>query len=582
MQSQASGVQATAANAAPPGDALTIQVIDDGSEQAIGVTVTRDLGTLIARAASINNKRETFDLSFSSLMLATLYGPDALGRWLADYFRRQNLKTAHLLTKVKKTAAEAQSAAAEGARQRATRLSTPLRRTASARRAMDEAAAMASAQGVALDAPHLVFSLIGINNYHVEDFRALGLNRARCAAAFLQHMAQRTPAPEMEHWKRHYQQRFEGSKLPPLDAVARPGHRPDYDADAYTSHDLLSIDDEVEALAYVIAARRTTPPLAVGLFGEWGSGKTFFMKHLRRQIDLLAEGALKQKPAERAVHGRIAQIEFNAWHYQEGDLWASLVDHILRNLRFGEDEDEAKVRERRQLAMRELDVVKARGEAAAQRAGEANEQVKGAERLVSEKQGEERSRREALAQALVSKPALQAIRKGTTLDPETARQGQALLKQLNIDVVQNSAEELRDGLSGARQELASVLAFLVPLFRAEDRGRRALLLAAAFGLPALVAAVVVALTTQQDLDRAPRRPGRDRGIGDGRRRPVAERPDGVGQGRALAGVHRRPQGEPGVRGRGRTGAGRSEEGGGRRDERPRRGGAGTHPGAGRA
>src|SRR5262249_31672026 len=29
----------------------------------------------------------------------------------------------------------------------------------------------------------------------------------------------------------------------------------------------------------------------------------------------------------------IVQVEFNAWHYVEGNLWASLVEHIFSNLR---------------------------------------------------------------------------------------------------------------------------------------------------------------------------------------------------------------------------------------------------------
>jgi hypothetical protein len=42
--------------------------------------------------------------------------------------------------------------------------------------------------------------------------------------------------------------------------------------------DLLDIKLDVEALASVIAARDVEPPLSIGLFGDWGSGKSFFIE----------------------------------------------------------------------------------------------------------------------------------------------------------------------------------------------------------------------------------------------------------------------------------------------------------------
>ena len=48
--------------------------------------------------------------------------------------------------------------------------------------------------------------------------------------------------------------------------------------------DHLGIEPEVEALCWVIAARDTVPPLSVGLFGDWGSGKTTFMALMQARI----------------------------------------------------------------------------------------------------------------------------------------------------------------------------------------------------------------------------------------------------------------------------------------------------------
>jgi hypothetical protein len=75
----------------------------------------------------------------------------------------------------------------------------------------------------------------------------------------------------------------------PADAVDRRRGSRDRPADRRISireptADLLDIRDEVEALATVIAARQIEPPLAIGLFGDWGTGKTFFMNRLEERI----------------------------------------------------------------------------------------------------------------------------------------------------------------------------------------------------------------------------------------------------------------------------------------------------------
>ena len=64
--------------------------------------------------------------------------------------------------------------------------------------------------------------------------------------------------------------------------------------------DHLGIEPEVEALCWVIAARDTVPPLSVGLFGDWGSGKTTFMALMQARIRDLAEQS-RTAPGEPVV-----------------------------------------------------------------------------------------------------------------------------------------------------------------------------------------------------------------------------------------------------------------------------------------
>ena len=113
--------------------------------------------------------------------------------------------------------------------------------------------------------------------------------------------------------------------------------------------DLLGIGREVEAFAMLVAGRDTLTPLSIGLFGGWGTGKSYFMARLEERV-----AALSATDTSDAYFGRIAQVRFNAWHYSEANMIASLVDQILRNLRFGPDEDEEILRERRVQVMAEM------------------------------------------------------------------------------------------------------------------------------------------------------------------------------------------------------------------------------------
>jgi KAP family P-loop domain len=51
--------------------------------------------------------------------------------------------------------------------------------------------------------------------------------------------------------------------------------------------DLIGVSAEANALAYLIASRDLTPPLAIGLFGEWGSGKSFLMRSVEGRVQSL-------------------------------------------------------------------------------------------------------------------------------------------------------------------------------------------------------------------------------------------------------------------------------------------------------
>jgi len=143
-----------------------------------------------------------------------------------------------------------------------------------------------------------------------------------------------------------------------------------FDSDTTESdEDLIGIGHEVNAFAYLMASTSLKPPLAVGLFGNWGSGKSFFMKSLQKRIDKITDDAREsQKPQKDIdIYKHVVQIEFNAWHYVESDLWASMVDHIFRNLRMHGREEPDILKERQDELIRQLREAKQEKDVAAQR-----------------------------------------------------------------------------------------------------------------------------------------------------------------------------------------------------------------------
>ena len=106
------------------------------------------------------------------------------------------------------------------------------------------------------------------------------------------------------------------------------------------SDDDMNLGAYVTMLASLIANSATPLPLSVGLFGEWGSGKSFLMGLLRNRID-----ELKGSKSD-AYCAEIEQITFNAWHYADTNLWASLASTIFGHLAGGEDEPSVQRRAR--------------------------------------------------------------------------------------------------------------------------------------------------------------------------------------------------------------------------------------------
>lgn len=113
----------------------------------------------------------------------------------------------------------------------------------------------------------------------------------------------------------------------------QPVQVPGYASDQIDpGQDLIGIAAEADAFAYLIASRDLKPPLAVGLFGNWGSGKSFLMRAVQNRIGEFGNLVQATDQRDSPVWKNIKQIEFNAWEYVDGDLWSGLLERIFREL----------------------------------------------------------------------------------------------------------------------------------------------------------------------------------------------------------------------------------------------------------
>ncbi|MFG1663822.1 P-loop NTPase fold protein [Streptomyces sp. Y7] len=101
---------------------------------------------------------------------------------------------------------------------------------------------------------------------------------------------------------------------------------PSYRSDMTAAADELDRTKDAMAVAQLITARTAKPPLAVGLFGDWGEGKSHFLRLLQDQVETTT------RLGNLLWHRAVRQVRFNAWHYAETDLWASLVAELFAQL----------------------------------------------------------------------------------------------------------------------------------------------------------------------------------------------------------------------------------------------------------
>ena len=229
--------------------------------------------------------------------------------------------------------------------------------------------------------------------------------------------------------------------------------------------DKLDITPDVNAFASLIASTEINPPLSVGLFGEWGSGKTFFMEKVHDRVAWLSEQARISGHGQHecAYFHHIVQVRFNAWRYMGGHLWASLVQHIFESLS-AREEDAGQRRDYWLLQVSEAGKRKTEAEEVRNRLLNAQKAAEGRLGQLLEEQVQTRELRVG--------DVTKALWKWFNTPGETQGKLKTHLVGLGIQELMESKEELykaHDQLAGVIGDAKLVLRRITTLLRKPDR-----------------------------------------------------------------------------------------------------------------
>ncbi|HKP02553.1 MAG TPA: P-loop NTPase fold protein [Chthoniobacterales bacterium] len=304
---------------------------------------------------------------------------------------------------------------------------------------------------------HLLFGVLSVDAPAADTLRKRGLRRE-----LPQPEIAPTPSPAPLHVSRRSFALFQ-SDVPPPEVAGKETAVPD----------ALKLGDYARHLAEMMGARETPLPLSLGLFGDWGTGKTHFMRLLREKM---------RAQANRAGSPwcqRVVTVPFNAWHYLDANLWASLVTEIFEKLFKSIDRDEKTPKEKKDELLRKLESEKG----AAAKAKDEVRRAKVTERLARWKlwkaQKVRDKKRLTLAGKLDEAGALIEIVKETPEGKELMRSWGELCQRLGWGELETSATGLRAQIAQTRSLGVRAQVLWETAFSPERRARTVIVLVAA-------------------------------------------------------------------------------------------------------
>jgi KAP family P-loop domain/Papain family cysteine protease len=259
--------------------------------------------------------------------------------------------------------------------------------------------------------------------------------------------------------------------------------RAGYQSDALESDDRLNIKPDVESVCSVLATRDVKPPLALGLFGNWGTGKSFFMARMYDEIESLMN-LERENPGETPYCRNIVQIRFNAWHFLDANLWASLVAEIFNHLFEAVSDPRETPEQTRRRIIKQLGQARGLYRQSRMELEHARIEREKAQEDLKEKTEQVRAQKASLAELSDQLATLLAG------DPEVQKDLKDLAEQLGVPQLNHSYEVLKaqekelKASGGRLQRLGRVV------FNPQGRRDRLILLIGLLAAPILIGALV--------------------------------------------------------------------------------------------
>jgi len=109
-------------------------------------------------------------------------------------------------------------------------------------------------------------------------------------------------------------------------------------SDNETKTDLIGFRVHAD-LIRALVTDPTMLPITVGIFGDWGGGKTSIMRMLQQDLDPLGEGEQQAEGKEKGEEG-VAVLYFNGWQFEGYDdakaaILSSMLTQLMEHKRFG-------------------------------------------------------------------------------------------------------------------------------------------------------------------------------------------------------------------------------------------------------
>lgn len=108
-------------------------------------------------------------------------------------------------------------------------------------------------------------------------------------------------------------------------------------SDLSTEHDNLGFSPYVDAVAAFLKHEDTRPPLTLSIEGEWGTGKSSFMRQLKAELDkpvILPNGKTWFSWSRPEHRSTALTFWFNAWRHDKQDaMWAAFALNITKKIR---------------------------------------------------------------------------------------------------------------------------------------------------------------------------------------------------------------------------------------------------------